>query len=55
MNDPYLEGKQAYQEGKPKSDNPYDDFDSNSTLWRAGWKDGQSSDEEYWMTYKKAA
>ena len=52
MNDPYVEGKYAYNEGKRKNQNPYDDFSPEATLWRAGWRDGQLNDEEY---NKKAA
>lgn len=44
--DPYVEGKQAYNEGKPKSANPYPDTSSDRVVWGAGWRDGQKRDEE---------
>ena len=37
--DPYLDGKIARQIGAKKSDCPYGDFDSDATLWRAGWRE----------------
>lgn len=43
--DAYAEGRRAYNDGLPKSANPYKG-QRNEVEWNAGWREGQIVDRE---------